>query len=156
MKRMRLSGSGRFCQSIFSRWVKVIAVLLCLVRTSNLLAEILDVRKEMARESAQYRARRFPDGKMPPKHDWRGKQPARPQEVPGGIGYGMLFDGNALLWKSSTVADYYVIAPTFLDGYVYTLYLTSTCRSQLTTEALIEYAFTDEAQFWLYDWSQPP
>ena len=78
-------------------------------------------------------------------------------EAPGGVGYGYYFYNDALLWTNSTVADYYVIAPT-LPGEVITnyLYLTSTCRAQLGTESLIEYNGPNEAAFWIYDWAKAP
>ena len=66
------------------------------------------------------------------------------------------FNNGSLLWTNSTVADYYVVTPTFLGGYVSTLYLTSTCRLQLGTESLIYYGNENEAQFWVFDWSQAP
>ncbi len=129
--------------------------------TSPLMAEIHDVRNEIARESEQYRAEHFPDGHMPPKHDWRAQRPLRwgektSPEAPGGVGYGYYFYNNALLWTNSTVADYYVVAPRFLGQSVTELYLTSTCRAQLGTESLVEYdSSVNEAAFWVYDWSQP-
>ncbi len=121
--------------------------------------DIRDVREAVARESAQNLARHFLSGQMPPKHDWRRQSPLRhkqgePETTPGGIGYGISFDSSALLWTTSTIADYYVIAPTVLDGYVSTLYLTSTCRAQMGTESLIWYNEQDPASFWVYDWAQ--
>jgi hypothetical protein len=118
-----------------------------------------DVRAAVASESAQNLARHLLNGPMPPKHDWRRQPPSRhaqgqPDVTPGGIGYGISFDDTALLWTNSTIADYYVIAPTVLNGYVSTLYLTSTCRAQLGTESLIWYNAQDQAGFWIYDWSQ--
>lgn len=120
---------------------------------------IRDVRGAIARESAQNLARHLRRGPMPPKHDWQHPLPLRraedqPENTPGGIGYGISFDNSALLWTNSTIADYYVIAPTVLDGYVSTLYLTSTCRAQMGTESLIWYNAQDPAAFWIYDWSQ--
>jgi hypothetical protein len=131
-----------------------------LVTVSTLRAEIQDIRDVVAEESKQYWAQHFPDGHMPPKHDWREKQPSRrgetpPTEAPGGVGYGFYFNFGALTWTNSTVADYYVITPTFLGGYVSELYLTSTCRAQLGTESLIAYSSEDAAVFWVYDWAQP-
>jgi hypothetical protein len=122
-------------------------------------SDIRDVREAVARESAQNLARHLLSGQMPPKHDWRRQPPLRhkkgePEATPGGLGYGISFDDNALLWTNSTIADYYVIAPTVLDGYVSSLYLTSTCRAQLGTESLISYFEQAEASFWVYDWAQ--
>jgi hypothetical protein len=113
----------------------------------------------MARQSQLYKAQHFPNGRMPPKHGWdrHGPLPSHssaPEETPGGVGYGYYFNSTALLWTNSSIADYYVVAPTYLGGNVYTLYLTSTCRAQLGTESLIEYANENEAQFWIFDWSQ--
>jgi hypothetical protein len=127
--------------------------------TSPLMAEIQDIRKEIAQESERYRAEHFPDGRMPPKHDWRKPGPLRqgqstPPETPGGVGFGYYFYDNALLWTNSTIADYYVIAPTLLGQPVSYLYLTSTCRAQLGTEALVEYDATSAVAFWIYDWAQ--
>jgi hypothetical protein len=120
-----------------------------------------DRRETIARQSQQNRARRFPDGWLPPKHGWNGQTPLRPDdskpwETPGGVGHGYYFNNGSLLWTNSTVADYYVVTPTVLGGYVSTLYLTSTCRSQLGTESLIYYGDENEAQFWIFDWSQAP
>lgn len=120
---------------------------------------IRDVRAVIAQESAAYRAAHFPNGKLPPKHGWRGENPLRsgPKEtgpVPGGVGYGFYFHYYSLLWTNSTVADYYAIAPTYLGQPVSVFYLTSSCRAQLGTESLIAYVGSGEAQFWIYDWSQ--
>ncbi len=143
-------------------WPKgAVSVLMCLMMASPLFAEIQDIRKEVAQESERYRDEHFPDGRMPPKHDWRTERPLQrgeevSPEAPGGVGYGYYFYNNALLWTNSTIADYYVIVPTFpgqtLTNY---LYLTSTCRAQLGTESLIAYApGPNEAAFWIYDWAQ--
>jgi hypothetical protein len=126
---------------------------------SPVVSGIRDVREAVARESARNLARHLLSGHMPPKHDWRRHPPphhakGQPEATPGGIGYGISFDANALLWTTSTIADYYVIAPSYLNGYVSTLYLTSTCRAQLGTESLIWYNEEDPAAFWIYDWSQ--
>jgi hypothetical protein len=136
-----------------------VIALAWLVLASGLRAAVQDRRELFARESQQYRAQHFPDGRMPPKHGWKGTPPLSPiqsnaKETPGGVGYGYYFDNTALLWTNSTIADYYVVAPTYLGGNVETLYLTSTCRAQLGTESLIEYSGENEAQFWIYDWSQ--
>ena len=90
-----------------------VVILLWLMMPSPLMAEIQDIRKEVAEESARYRAEHFPDGRMPPKHDWSNQRPlqqgaAMSPEAPGGVGYGYYFYNNALLWTNSTVADYYV------------------------------------------------
>lgn len=96
---------------------------------------------------------------MPPKHGWRQPSLAHPhvienRNVPGGVGYGYYFDDNALLWTNCSIADYYVVAPSSLGETVSFLYLTSTCRAQLGTESLVAYETNDEAQFWIFDWSQ--
>ncbi|MGA9780396.1 MAG: hypothetical protein ACLPRE_08145 [Limisphaerales bacterium] len=121
--------------------------------------KVQDLRTMVAQESAAYRAAHFANGELPPKHGWRGKNPLRrgPKEtrpVPGGVGYGFYFYNYSLLWTKSTVADYYVIAPTYLGQSVSYFYLTSSCRAQLGTESLIAYEGTGEAQFWIFDWSQ--
>ena len=128
---------------------------------SSAVAAARDVRATVAEESAQYRARHFPNRGMPPKHDWRGERAvARASETgeletPGGVGYGFYFYNSALLWTNSTTADYYIIAPTYSGGNVSFLYLTSTCRSQLGTESLVAFSGMNEAGFWIYDWAQP-
>ena len=137
----------------------VFVILVWLMMASPLMAEIQDLRKEIVQESERYRAKHFPDGRMPPKHDWRKQRPLRwgettPPEAPGGVGYGYYFYDNALLWTNSTVADYYVVVPTLLNEKVSYLYLTSTCRAQLGTESLIEFNGPNEAAFWIYDWAQ--
>lgn len=121
--------------------------------------KIRDVRAVIAQESTAYRVAHFPNGELPPKHGWHGENPLRPgpketRPVPGGVGYGFYFYYYSLLWASSTVADYYVIAPTYLGQPVSYFYLTSSCRAQLGTESLISYAGSGEAQFWIFDWSQ--
>jgi len=136
-----------------------VAMLLSLTLAPALMAEIRDHRQEIAEASAQYRARLFPDGHMPPKHDWRRQRPVLPGErkppvAPGGVGYGYYFYDGAMLWTNSTVADYYLVAPNSLGQSVSYLYLTSTCRAQLGTESLIAYSGVNEAAFWIYDWAQ--
>ena len=75
-------------------------------------------------------------------------------ETPGGVGYGYYFSDAALHWTNSTVLDYYIVTPSTAGGDLnYYLYLTSTCRAQLGTEALISYYGQGPAQFWVYDWS---
>ncbi len=125
------------------------------------LAQTLDVRDELARETAHYRAEHFPKGRTPPKLDWRGRGPLRakeatPEKVPGGVGYGYFFYDSELLWTNSTIADYYVITPTILGPDASDqVYLTSTCRAQKGTESLIWYDNQNEAAFWIFDWSLP-
>ena len=132
-------------------------------------AGIMDRRAEVAQATKWYRARYFPDGKMPPKHDFSQRPPvansngmgasARPkgttEPTPGGVGYGIWFDGGTLEWSNSTVVDFYPITPGNLGQDVSTLYLTSTCRAQKGTESLIAYTGTSFPGFWIYDWSQP-
>ena len=149
--------------------IRAVAILAWLLMASSLMAEIRDVRKEIAQQTKQYIAQHFPDGKMPPKHDFSKNQPVskgQPQvsdhkantingPTPGGIGYGIWYDNTALLWTNFTIADYYVIAPPAIGRTVSWLYLTSTCRAQLGTESLVAYtSSTSGPQFWIYDWSQ--
>jgi len=137
---------------------------------ASLTASVIqDRREEIARETKRYIAHHFPDGKMPPKHDFsksrpvpRNKQTASGYTTsitngltPGGIGYGVWDDDTALIWTNSTVVDFYAIAPAFLGQSIYYLYLTSTCRAQLGTEALVDYNSTYGPEFWVYDWAQP-
>jgi hypothetical protein len=134
-------------------------ILAWLVMAPPLTAEIHDVRKEIAQQSERDRAIHFPDGHLPPKHDWRNQRPllrGETQPPPGGWGYGFIFNDGALFWTNSTVADYYVIAPTFLGGNVQYLYLTSTCRAPLGTESLVEYQGNLECLFMVYDWARYP
>lgn len=138
-----------------------VAALLWLLPAPCLPAAIQDRRETVALESQRYRAQHFPDGHLPPKHGWKQPsfaQPAmrNPREAPSGVGYGYYFYNADLLWTNSSVADYYVVAPTYLGGNVNNLYLTSTCRAQLGTESLIRYEYEDALQFWIYDWSQAP
>jgi hypothetical protein len=149
------------CAAVWRRQAnRGVVILVWLMTAPALMAEVRDIRKEIAQESARYRADHFPNGRLPPKHDWRTQWPLRrgagtAPEAPGGVGYGYYFYSNALLWTNSTVADYYVIAPTLPGQNVSDLYLTSTCRAQLGTESLIAYDGSDEAAFWIYDWAQP-
>jgi hypothetical protein len=137
-----------------------VVALAWLLLSPGLGAAVQDRREAIAQESQRYRAQHFPDGHMPPKHGWKQQsfaQPAvtEPREVPGGVGYGYYFYKDALLWTNSSIADYYVVAPTYPGQDVDYLYLTSTCRAQLGTESLVAYENEDEAQFWIYDWSLP-
>ena len=149
--------------------IRAVAILAWLLMASSLMAEIRDVREEIAQQTKQYIAQHFPDGKMPPKHDFSKNQSiskGRPKisdhkantingPTPGGIGYGLWYDNTALLWTNFTIADYYVIAPPAIGGTVSWLYLTSTCRAQLGTESLVAYtSSTSGPQFWIFDWSQ--
>lgn len=138
-------------------WLTGAVVLMWLMMVATAMAEIKDIRKEIAQESAKYRAEHFPEGRMPPKHDWKRQkflQQEQNMPAPGGVGYGYYFYNSALLWTNSTIADYYVVAPTFLNEKVSYLYLTSTCRAQLGTESLVEYSGPNEAAFWIYDWAR--
>jgi len=124
-----------------------------------LKADVEDRREAVAQESLRYRAEHFPDGHMPPKHDGRQLMSVQSvvtvtNEAPGGVGFGYFFNNTNLLWTNSSIADYYVIAPSSLGGNVITLYLTSTCRAQLGTESLVAYnESSGDPQFWIYDWS---
>jgi hypothetical protein len=132
-------------------------------------SDIRDRREDIAQQTKQYIALHFPNGKMPPKHDFSKIQPASKgqpkvsdyqanimnEPPPGGVGYGLFYESTALLWTNFTIADYYIIAPTVLGQPVSFLYLTSTCRAQLGTESLVAYDDTSGPQFWIYDWSQP-
>lgn len=147
-------------------WRAGMLVLSWLILGSGLMASVQDRRQAIAEETANYRAQHFPDGHMPPKHDWRRQPTAtaaaasspatQTLEAPGGVGYGYFFAAGSLLWTNCSIADYYVDAPTYAVGVsnLNLLYLTSTCRAQLGTESLISYDGNSEAQFWIYDWSQ--
>jgi len=124
-----------------------------------LTAAIEDRRDAIAQETQRYLAEHFANGQMPPKHDWRQKSWTHPTGVestntPGGVGYGYFYDSSALLWTNASIADYYIIAPSSLGGYVSDLYLTSTCRAQLGTESLVAYESSSGPEFWIFDWSQ--
>src|ERR1051326_4398258 len=124
------------------------ATLCWIFLTGSLNAAVRDVREAIARSSAhQFSKHRGP----PPKHQWHQLQPSAGQTmppVPGGTGFGFYFNNSALLWSNSTVMDYYIVAPSTLGGISANwLYLTTTCRSQLGTEALIGYDGEANAQF---------
>lgn len=143
----------------FLRSTAVLAFLAGALMAPSLQAEMLDVRQEIARESASNLVEHVRShGQMPPKHDWKKDRQSSltPTEAPtpGGVGYGYDYYNTAMIWTNSTIADYYVVAPNYLIGYVSYLYLTSTCRAQLGTESLVEYDHNNEAQFWIYDWAQ--
>src|SRR5579871_4747066 len=133
----RSSNLHRVLTPIVQRSSAIVLGLACLATASPGLAQTMDVRDKLARETAQYRAEHFPNGRTPPKLDWRGKGPLRareqasPDTPPGGVGYGYYFYDYSLLWTNSTIADYYIITPTLLgpdaDDQIY---LTSTTRSQ--------------------------
>jgi hypothetical protein len=122
-------------------------------------ADILDVREQITRETQLYRSA-HPEFQAAPKHDFR---PTRVQaatspdmQLPGGVGFGYYFDDAAFRWTNSTIMDYYIIAPSTMGGNLnYYLYLTSTCRAQLGTEALVSYYSQNQAGFWVFDWSLP-
>jgi hypothetical protein len=121
------------------------------------LADILDVRERIMRETQLYRAS-HPEFRAAPKHDFKGKtvpeKALSGMEVPGGVGFGYYFTDSALRWTNSTILDYYIIAPSTMGGNLnYYLYLTSTCRAQLGTEALVSYFGQNSAGFWVFDWS---
>lgn len=140
------------------RCLLLTSLLFCLLlQAIPLRAEPLDVREQIARESKLYRAT-HPEFPTAPKHDFRpsSMQPALSPEmnVPGGVGYGYYFNDSSLRWTNSTVLDYYIISPRTMGGDLsYYLYLTSTCRAQLGTEALISYYAQNPAGFWVFDWS---
>ena len=131
--------------------------------------DIRDRRTEVARESQLFRALHFPDGTMPRKHDFRYGPPAGPAggpvssvtalntnaATPGGIGYGLWYNGGLLEWSNSTVIDFYPTTPSNLGQVASTLYLTATCRAQKGTESLIAYWSSSSPSFAVYDWSQP-
>ena len=58
-----------------------VVILAWLTMALPLVAEIQDIREETAQQSERYRAEHFPDGRMPPKHDWRKQQPLRRGET---------------------------------------------------------------------------
>jgi autotransporter-associated beta strand protein len=131
--------------------------------------DIRDRRAEVAQESQLFRALHFPNGIQPPKHAFSQGAPARKGEgpvslataintnaaTPGGIGYGLWYDGGLLEWSNSTVIDFYPITPSNLGQVPSTLYLTATCRAQKGTESLIAYWSSRSPSFAVYDWSQP-
>ena len=67
-----------------TRWLAASAIMLMWwLLTPALRAEVKDVRQVIAQESLRYRAEHFPDGQMPPKHDWRKTGPLpRGQSTP--------------------------------------------------------------------------
>lgn len=75
--------------------------------------------------------------------------------VPGGIGFGYWFTDAALFWTDSVVLDYFIVTPDRVGGNMdYFLYLTSSNRSNLGTEAFISYYGQNEATFKVYDWAR--
>jgi hypothetical protein len=139
--------------------MKLVLILTWCVLAFNARAEVRDRRDELSVQSRRYREKHFPNGIKPPKHRLKSQIPqaGSPQSAPppGGIGYGFTFAYGALLWTNSTIADYYIIAPTDLGQSVSYLYLTTTDRAQLGTESLVAYQGDNEPGFWIYDWAQP-
>ena len=122
-------------------------------------AEIRDVRANVARAGAAYRAL-HPDAVASLLEHGKSRHAVhqalgKPTQTPGGVGFGYYFYDTALLWTNFTVLDYYIITPRVLgaDPSDYA-YLTSTCRSQLGTESLIWYSDQNEASFWIFDWAR--
>ena len=115
-----------------------------------------DVRESLRGESLAALALR-----LPPKHAPIRGPGARPLvdstlKDPGGTGYGYYFFDTALLWSKSTTIDYYILTPSRLGGSSTDwLYLTTTCRAQLGTEALVAYYQEQEASFMVFDWARP-
>jgi hypothetical protein len=81
---------------IISRRAFVAGVMMA----SSVFAEIQDVRDDIATQTKHYRAQRFVNGQMPPKHEWRhGRHLLQEQTgapVPGGSGYGYDFYNTSL------------------------------------------------------------
>jgi hypothetical protein len=142
--------------SSFCYWVFGFSLLLAMQSIST-RAVCLDLREQISRETQVYRSA-HPEFATAPKHDFRRRTALREtvlgMEVPGGVGYGYYFNDPSLRWTNSTILDYYIIAPTTMGGDLdYYLYLTSTCRAQLGTEALVGYFGQSSAAFWIFDWS---
>ena len=98
-----------------------------------------------------------------PKHGWsrapgagvKAQTPRAGPPTPGGTGFGYYFYDSVLLWANSTFIDYSIITPSRLGGSSTDwLYLTTTCRAQLGTEALVGYYQQDEARFMVFDWAR--
>src|ERR1700691_3275870 len=73
-----------------------VVALFWLLLVPCLTAVIEDPREAIVQESRRYRAQHFPDGRLPPKHDWSRQSTlqsaaAGSNEAPGGIGYGYYF-----------------------------------------------------------------
>ena len=76
--------------------------------------------------------------------------------VPGGVGYGVYYNSNSLLWSNETLLFQRMIVPRTPGGDVAsTLYNTATNRSNLGVEALISYNAQSDARFRVFDWARP-
>jgi len=121
-------------------------------------AGVRDLRHAMEQKSKERQAWNL--RRPPPKHRWHSPNALESPEnlgppEPGGTGFGYYFQDAALLWSNSTFIDYYIITPSQLGGTSTNwLYLTTTCRAQLGTEALVGYYQQDEAQLMVFDWAR--
>jgi hypothetical protein len=76
---------------------------------------------------------------------------------PGGVGAGVFFNDDALLFSHSTEVQWYIIVSHFLGGNTRpVLYLTSSNRASKGCEALISYEQGGPAVFRVWDWATQP
>lgn len=78
--------------------------------------------------------------------------------VPGGVGYGMFYNGSFKTnWTTGTAIYWEIICPTPPGGNVNTfLYLTATNRSGKGVEAFIAYNGQNQTFFKVFDWARYP
>ena len=124
--------------------------------TQPLWHPLRDVREALHDESLARLAHRLPPKHAPLRVPGLSPLVDSTLKDPGGTGYGYYFFNTALLWTKSTTIDYFIITPSQLGGSSTDwLYLTTTCRAQLGTEALVGYYQQDEASFMVFDWARP-
>ena len=80
------------------------------------------------------------------------------EPIPGGVGYGMFYNGAFKAnWATGTAIYWEIICPTPPGGNVNTfLYLTATNRSGKGVEAFISYNGQNEVFFKVFDWARNP
>jgi hypothetical protein len=78
--------------------------------------------------------------------------------IPGGVGYGIFYNGSFKLnWTTGTALYWEIICPTPPGGNLNTfLYLTATNRSAKGVEAFIAYNGQHQTFFQVFDWARSP
>lgn len=76
--------------------------------------------------------------------------------LPGGVGFGVFYDGAFKMdFESGTAVEYSILCPTTPGGNVDRwLYLTASNRASLGVEAFVGYHAQDEALFLVFDWAR--
>jgi hypothetical protein len=93
---------------------------------------------------------------QPIEEEDEGEEPPSPMPVPGGIGFGIRFKDDELLFNdSSTLYSYIVTNWSVGSPRNRWLYLTSTNRAPCCLEAFVSYQDQEGPRFTIYDWSRP-